>query len=83
MTESKIQTAIAASAVGLTRHLMATRNLAQDDAYRALCAMETFKLLSNPETRLFLEPNDYLCKCLDVESVSGVDALYDFIRPDD
>ena len=82
MTESKIQTAIAASAVGLTRHLMATRNLQQDDAYRILCSTETFKLLSNPDTRLFLEPNDYLCHCLDIETADGINALYDFIKPD-
>ena len=82
MTESKIQTAIAASAVGLTRHLMVVRNLAQDEAYRVLCSTETFKLLSNPETRLFLEPNDYLYKCLDVETAKGISALYDFIKPE-
>lgn len=82
MTENKIQTAVAASAVGLTRHLMATRNFAQDEAYRALCATETFKLLSNPDTRLYLEPNDYLCKCLDVEVSEGINALYDFIKPE-
>ena len=38
MTESKIQTAVAASAVGLTRHLMASHNFAQDEAYQKLVA---------------------------------------------
>ena len=82
MTDQKIQTAIAACAVGLTRHVMAVEGLAQDDAYRKLCSTETFKLLSNPDTRLFLEPNEYLCMCLDIEREHGVDALYATIKPE-
>ena len=82
MTESKLQTAIASCAVGLTRHLMAKEELSQDIAYRKLYASETFKLLSNPDTRLCLESNDYLCRCLDIEMSQGIDALYAFIKPD-
>lgn len=82
MTDSKLQTAIASCAVGLVRHLMAAEALRQDTAYRRLYATETFKLLSNPDTRLCLEPNDYLCNCLDIELKQGADALYEFIKPD-
>lgn len=82
MTDAKIQTAIAACAVGLTRHIMARDGIVQDDAYRKLCATELFKLLSNPDTGLFLEPNESLCNLLDVELLDGVDALYAAIRPD-
>ncbi|MBR1586989.1 MAG: hypothetical protein IJ658_01570 [Kiritimatiellae bacterium] len=82
MTDEKIQTAIASSAVGLTRHIMARNGVLQDEAYRRLCATEIFRLLSNPDTRLFLEPNENLCEYLDVELVNGVDALYAAIMPD-
>lgn len=82
MTESKLQTAIASCAVGLARHLMAKESLPQDLAYRKLYATETFKLLSNPDTRLCLESNDYLANCLDIEMTQGIDALYEVIKPD-
>lgn len=82
MTDSKLQTAIASCAVGLVRHLMTTTALRQDVAYRRLYATETFKLLSNPDTRLCLESTEYLCNCLDKEMNQGVDALYEFIEPD-
>ncbi len=82
MTEEKKQTAIAASAVGLTRYIMAKEGLAQDEAYRRLYATEIFRLLSNPDSGLLFEPNDYLCKCLDMELRDGVDALHEFIKPD-
>ena len=68
--------------VGLVRHIMTSEVLHQDVAYRRLYATELFKLLSNPDTRLCLEPNEYLCKCLDIEKSQGVDALYEFIKPD-
>lgn len=82
MTQEKAQTAIAASAVGLTRHLMSRDGIAQDEAYRRLCTTKIFKLLSDPDTGLFLEPNEYLCKWLDLELANGVDALYAAISPD-
>ena len=44
--------------------------------------MELFKLLSDPETRLFLEEDAYLQKAYEAESASGTDALYDFIKPE-
>ena len=51
-------------------------------AYAKLYRMELFKLLSDPETRLFLEDDTYLQKAYEAESASGIDALYDFIKPE-
>lgn len=44
--------------------------------------MELFKLLSDPETRLFLEDDAYLQRAYETETASGIDALYDFIKPE-
>lgn len=39
-----------------------------------------YSLMMDADTRLFLEPNDYLCQCLDLELYEGVDSLYQFIN---
>ena len=77
MTKSRLRTAIANSVVGLTKHLMRTGHLSKDRAYMKLYATETFRLLNDPRTRLFLEPNERLIALIGIEKRHGVDALYD------
>jgi hypothetical protein len=36
--------------------------------------------LRDPDTRLFLEPNNYLCEAYDTEVNVGKDGLYKFIN---
>ena len=55
----------------------------QDVAYHKLCGMKLFELLSDPETRLYLESDDYLRAACDTELERDVDAMYDFIKPED
>lgn len=82
MTAEKARVATGNKVVGLTRYIMARDGLTQDLAYAKLYRMELLKLLSDPETRLFLEDDVYLQKAYEAESTSGVDALYDFIKPE-
>ena len=82
MTAEKARVATGNKVVDLTRYIMARDGLTQDLAYAKLYRTELFKLLSDPETRLFLEDDAYLQKAYEAESTSGVDALYDFIRPE-
>ena len=82
MTAEKARVATGNKVVDLTRYIMARDGLAQDLAYAKLYRMELFKLISDPETRLFLEDDAYLQKAYEAESVSGTDALYDFIKPE-
>ncbi|MCM1045840.1 MAG: hypothetical protein NC417_10040 [Candidatus Gastranaerophilales bacterium] len=49
-------------------------------AYKRLLGMELYKLLSDAETRLFFETNEYLCGACDNELDSGKDALYEYIN---
>lgn len=44
--------------------------------------MKLFELLSDPETRLYLESDDYLKSACAAELDRGVDAMYDFIKPE-
>ena len=59
---------------------MKKENLDYEAAYKKLLATELYKLLTDNETRLFLERNDYLCKAYDRETELGEDAMYDFIN---
>ena len=45
-------------------------------------ATEFYKLLNDYDTRLFLEDDEYLKQAYDTETSAGVDALYEFIRPE-
>lgn len=80
MSEGKIETTIGMCVVALTRFLMKKYNLSQEDAYKRLLGTELYKLLSDKETRLFLETNDYLCEACELEVEKGVEALYVFIN---
>ena len=82
MTAEKARVATGNKVVDLTRYIMARDGMSQDLAYAKLYRMELFKLLSDPETRLFLEDDAYLQKACEVELASGTDALYDFIQPE-
>lgn len=83
MSEGKIDTTKGLCVVALTRHIMEIKNMSLDDAYKELMATELYSLLMDTGTRLFLEPNDYLCQCLDKELDEGIDSLYRFINIDD
>ena len=82
MTEGKIKVVTGGKVIDLTRYLMARDGTTQDVAYHKLCGMKLFELLATPETRLFLESDEYLKQACATELDYGLDALYDFIKPD-
>ena len=82
MTDGKIKVVTGGKVIELTRHLMSRDCTMHDVAYYKLCGMKLFELLSDPETRLYLESDDYLKAACDTELDRGVDAMYDFIKPD-
>ena len=82
MTAEKARVATGNKVVDLTRYIMSRDGLAQDLAYAKLYRTELFKLISDPETRLFLEDDEYLQKAYEAETTSGVEALYDSIKPE-
>ena len=80
MSESKIETTIGMCIVALTRYIMEKQQLTYENAYKTVLTSELFQLLQDKETRLFLEPNSFLCNAYDIELESGKDASYDFIN---
>lgn len=80
MNESKIETATGMCAIALTKYLMARLNISYEAAYKKLLITELFKLLQDPETRLFLESNQYLIEACRIELEKGIDSLYEYIN---
>lgn len=80
MSESRIETTKGLCVVAMTKHLMDCYQKSQEDAYKMLITMEIYHLLLDEDTRLFLETNEYLCYCCDIECREGKDALYEFIN---
>lgn len=68
MTENMVQNAISSGVVGLTRHVMDTRNKPDFEAYRMVSESKTYALLSDSRTRLFLLTNEELSAIFDSES---------------
>lgn len=82
MTEGKIETATGLCVVALTKHIMKKQELDYEAAYKKLLTTELYRLLTDPETRLFLEANAYLLEACDKELEDGEDALYEYINKD-
>ena len=79
MTAEQIRNTIGSCVIGLTRHVMELDGLPHDEAYCKVFRSELFKLVSDPDTRLFLEPNSELFRLYDIEIDKGVQALCDAI----
>ncbi len=80
MSESKIETAKGMCVVDVTKFLMNRNNWSDDVAYAHFMGMELYKILVDTDSGMYLEPNDYLFECCEIEESRGVDALYDFIK---
>lgn len=82
MSDSKIETAKGMCVIALTKFLMRKYDVKQDKAYGMLLEMDLYQLLMDAGTRLFLETNDYLCQCCELEIEQGKNAMYEFINQD-
>jgi hypothetical protein len=80
MNESKIETAKGMCVVDVTKFLMKRNNCTNDVAYAHFMSMELFQLLMDTDSGMYLEPNDYLFECCEIEESRGIDALYEFIK---
>ena len=80
MTVEQIRNTIGSCVIGLPRHVMKRDALPHDEAYCKVFRSELFKLVSDSDTRLYLEPNVELSRLYDIEVDKGVQALYDTIN---
>lgn len=76
MTDERIKNTIGSCVIGLTRHVMERDGVTHDVAYCRVMGSELIKLLSDPDTRLYLEPNANLAMLYDTEADRGVESLY-------
>lgn len=81
MTPEKFDVVVGNLVTVLTRHLMNARKLSMEEAFGRLYGTEFYALLSDPDSRLFLEEDGFLERCVDIELDEGADAFYSFIRP--
>ena len=81
MKESKIETTIGLCVVALSKFLMKKYSVLEE-AYQRLMEMELYELLLDTDTRLYLEPNEFLIQCCEIECDKGKEALYRFINAD-
>lgn len=80
MSDNKIQTNKGLCVVALTKYIMKKCNMKQDEAYGKLLQMDLYQLLLDDDSRLFLETNEYLCKCCELELEQGNAVMYEFIN---
>lgn len=79
MPERKIETMKGMCVVDITKFIMQKLELKPDEAYAKLMQMELYKILMDSESRLFLEPNEYLFECCEKELDDGVNGLYEYM----
>jgi hypothetical protein len=80
MNESKIETAKGMCVVDVTKFLMQRNNCTGDVAYAHFMGMELYQILMDTDSGMYLEQNDYLFECCEIEESRGIDALYEFIK---
>ena len=79
MENEKIEHLKGLSVINATKHLMAKYNLNHEDAYKKLLNSETYRILMESDSGLFLESDSYLNSALDAEFENNKEALYDYI----
>lgn len=67
------------SVINATKHIMSKYSLTHEDAYKKLLNSETYRILMESNTGLFLETDSYLNNALDIEFEKDKEALYDYI----
>lgn len=67
------------SVINATKHIMSKYSLNYEDAYKKLLNSETYRILMESNSGLFLETDSYLNNALDIEFEKDKEALYDYI----
>lgn len=79
MEKAKIEHLKGLSVISATKHIMSKYNLNHEDAYKKLLSSETYRILMESNSGLFLESDNYLNNALDIEFEKDREALYDYI----
>ena len=66
------------SVINATKHIMSKYSLIHEDAFKNLLNSETYRILMESNSGLFLETNSYLNNALDIKFEKDNEALYDY-----
>lgn len=80
MDEKKIEHLKGLSVINITKFIMSKYKLSHEDAYKKVLTSETYKILMNTDSGLFLESDDYLTKAIDIEFSKNTDFLYSYLN---
>lgn len=67
------------SVINATKHIMSKYSLIHEDAFKNLLNSETYRILMESNSGLFLETDSYFNNALDIEFEKDKEALYDYI----
>ena len=67
------------SVINATKHIMSKYSLIHEDAFKNFLNSETYRILMESNSGLFLETDSYLNNALDIEFEKDNEALYDYI----
>ena len=67
------------SVISATKHIMSKYSLNHEDVYKKLLNSETYRILMESNSGLFLETDSYLNNALDIDFEKDKEALYDYI----
>lgn len=79
MDEPKIEHLKGLCVINATKHIMQKYSMSHEDAYKKLLESETYRILMESDSGLFLESDRYMNDALDTELDDGREALYDCI----
>lgn len=79
MDDKKVEHLKGLSVINLTKYLMEKYSLSHEDAYRKLMSSETYKILMNTNSDMYLETDKYLIDAIDIEFTKDMNTLYDFL----
>lgn len=80
MTENRIELTKASCIIALTKHIMQKYSLDLKAAYIKLMNSKLYELLLDSDSRMYLEPNDYLVQAYNVETDLGINEFCSYIN---
>ncbi|WP_367567171.1 hypothetical protein [Lacrimispora sp.] len=79
MNKDKIQSAINLKVICLVKWIMEQMEVTEDVAYEKLLPMELYRILTDMETGLYLEPIEYIYDCYKIETDQGPEHLLQYV----
>lgn len=79
MDESKIEHLKGLIVINLTKYIMDKFSLSHEEAYKKLLASETYKILMNSNSLLYLETDAYLTQAINLEFTASKQKMLDYI----